>query len=280
MPIPEDIARLFPKRPIDLHKRRAGVVSIVGGSEHFVHAPVIAALGARSGGAGLIQLVAPEASRAAAGMLVPEATFFKRTPKCALPGADAIAVGMGLGISRESELFLSRILSAGKGRFVVDADALNIIARRHAGRKTAADALAGQEAILTPHAGEAARLLAATSEDVDRDRNAAVRAIAERYNAVAILKGHHTLVAAPGRKGIFKCKAGNPFMALGGMGDLLSGIVAARWAATGDAFNAACAAVWLHAAASDSLVFANPPRDPSVANTAEAASSLRVLLER
>ena len=103
--------------------------------------------------------------------------------------------------------------------------------------------------------------------------------------------GARTLVAAPGNEEIFACEAGNPFMATGGMGDLLAGVLAARWAYLAKqgtfsaderacAFMAAAGAVWLHAAASDSLVRAEPPHDPSIANTAEAVASLRVRMER
>ena len=278
--LPPAIAGAFPKRPAHMHKRTAGVITVVGGSAHFIHAPVIAGIGARSAGAGLVQLVVPDASRIAAGALLPEATFFKRTPTCVPPNADVTAIGMGLGVSPDSEMLLSRLLSGSTGRFVLDADALNVIAKWYAGNKTSLPATAGQEAIITPHAGEAARLLASTPEEVERDRPAAIRALVARYNSVTILKGPHTLVAAPGRQDIFVCEAGNPFMALGGMGDLLAGIVAARWAATKNAFEAACAAVWLHASASDNLVNANPPEDPSIVSTARAVASLRVLLER
>ncbi len=278
--LPSAIAGAFPKRPPYLHKRTAGVVTVVGGSPHFVHAPVIAGLGARAAGAGLIQLVVPDASRIAAGALLPEATFFKRTPTCVPPKADVTAIGMGLGVSADSEMLLSRLLSGSAGRFVLDADALNVIAKWYAGKKTPLPVAEGQEVILTPHAGEAARLLSTTPEEIERDRSAAVRALVRRYGAVAILKGPHTLVAAPGRDELFMCEAGNPFMALGGMGDLLAGIIAARWATAKSAFEAACAAVWLHATASDNLVNANPPEDPSVVNTAHAVASLRVQLER
>ena len=277
---PPSIAGAFPKRPPNLHKRAAGVVTVVGGSAHFVHAPVIAGLGARAAGAGLVQLVVPDASRIAAGALIPEATFFKRTPTCVPPKADVTVIGMGLGVSPDSEMIISRLLSGSAGRFVLDADALNVLAKWYAGKKNALPAAAGQEIVITPHAGEAARLLACTPEEVERDRPAAVRALVARYHAVATLKGHRTLVAAPGRDDIFTCEAGNPFMALGGMGDLLAGVVAARWATSHDAFEATCAAVWLHAAASDRLVEANPPEDPSIVNTARSISSLRVQLER
>ena len=102
--LPPAIAGAFPKRPPYLHKRSAGVVTVVGGSAHFVHAPVIAGIGARAAGAGLIQLVVPDASRIAAGALLPEATFFKRTPTCVPPKADVTAIGMGLGVSEPLEV--------------------------------------------------------------------------------------------------------------------------------------------------------------------------------
>ena len=117
-----------------------------------------------------------------------------------------------------------------------------------------------------------------------------MRQIVDRYHAVVVLKGPRTLVAAPGRADIFACEAGNPFMAMGGMGDLLAGVLAARWAYLAKqgalaneparAFTAAAAAVWLHASASDAIVRAEPPGDPSIVNTAHAVASLRVRLER
>ena len=285
MNIPQQVVAAFPKRPMDLHKYSAGTITIVGGSSHFIHAPVIAGVGARAAGAGLVQLVAPDASRLATGMLLPEATFTKQTPACVPPKADVTAIGMGLGVSQNSEMLLSRLLSGSTGRFILDADALTILANWYAKKSNPLPVFQGQSLVLTPHVGEAARLLACKSEDVQKDREAAVRRIVERYRAVVVLKGHHTLVASPSRSEVFMCEAGNPFMAMGGMGDLLSGILAARWAylaksGVDDAFLAAAAAVWLHAAASDALVNADPPEDPSIANTARSVASLRVKLER
>ena len=277
---PKAIADAFPKRPADMHKRTAGVVTVVGGSVHFVHAPVIAGLGARAAGAGLVQLVVPDASRIAAGALLPEATLFKRSPTCVPPKSDVTAIGMGLGVSADSEALLLRLLAGSPERFVLDADALNILAKWQVAGKSALSLVEGREVVITPHAGEAARLLGCASADIDRDRIGAVRALVNLYHAVAVLKGPHTLVAAPDRAEVFTCDAGNPFMALGGMGDLLSGMIAARWAATKKVFEAVCAAVWLHSAASDSLVSADPPEDPNIVNTARAAASIRVRLER
>ena len=285
MQIPEQIAVAFPKRPVESHKYSVGVVTVVGGSARYVHAPVIAGLGARAGGAGLVQLVVPDASRIAAAALVPEATFAEPTSAGAPPRADVTAVGMGLGNSQDGEDLVLRLLSGRPGRFVLDADALGLLAKWHAAG--AVPKAEGQTLVLTPHVGEAARLLDCTTEEILADRPAAVRRLAARYQATVVLKGPHTLVAAPDRAEIFTCPAGNPFMALGGMGDLLAGVLAARWAylektapSPEAAFLAAGAAVWLHAAASDALVAADPPADPSVVNTAHALASLRVALEK
>lgn len=290
MQIPEQIAAAFPKRPIESHKYSVGVVTVVGGSIRYTHAPVIAGLGARAGGAGLVQLVVPEVSRIAAGALVPEATFTKLTPDCVPPRADVSVIGMGLGSTPNAEMLVSRLLSGSVGRFVLDADALTVLANWYAQKPRALPVTEGQTLVLTPHAGEAARLLACAAEDIQRDRVAAVRQIVERYHAVVVLKGPRTLVAAPDRADVFTCEAGNPFMAMGGMGDLLAGVLAARWAylaklgtfadARTCAFTAASGAVWLHAAAADSIVRADPPGDPSIVNTAQAVASLRVRLER
>ena len=289
MRIPEPIAAAFPKRPVDAYKYAVGIVTVVGGSSRYTHAPVIAGLGARAAGAGLVQLVVPDASRLCAGALLPEATFTRQTPTCVPPPADVTAIGMGLGSTPNAELLVSRLLSGSAGRFVLDADALTVLANWYARKPNALPVIEGQTLVLTPHAGEAARLLASTPAEIQADRPAAVRRIVERYHAVVVLKGPHTLVAMPGGAEPFTCDAGNPFMAMGGMGDLLSGILAARWAylarqradmpESARAFAAACAAVWLHAAASDSIVGAEPPGDPSIVGTAQAVASLRVRLE-
>ena len=267
----------FPKRPVDLHKYTAGTVTVVGGSSHYVHAPVIAGLGARSAGAGLIQLVVPDASRIAAGALVPEATFTKQTPACVPPKADVTVVGMGLGASALATDVVTHLLSGSVGRFVVDASALTVLASWSA-RAKGFRSLKGQELVLTPHEGEAAKLLGCPREDISADRRAAAKEIADRYGATVILKGARTLVVSADRQRLYENQTGNPFMALGGMGDLLAGIIGARWAyLKGDPFIAAASSVWLHGAASDAVVAAVD--DPSVVNTAAQVGSLRVRLD-
>ena len=277
MNLPLELKGAFLKRPIDANKYSVGTVSVVGGSGHYIHAPVIAGLGARAAGAGLVQLVVPDASRIAAGSLVPEATFTKLVATCVPPKADVTVIGMGLGVSVSSEVIVSRLLSGSKGRFVIDADALAILSGWY-GRTDGYDPAKGQELILTPHEGEAAKLLGWKREDVSRDRLATAKEIADRYGATVILKGAKTLVVSADGARVYENQTGNPFMALGGMGDLLAGVIGARWAyLKGDPFLVAASSVWLHGAASDAVVAA--AQDPSIVNTAAAIGSMRVRLD-
>jgi len=277
MNLPVEIEDGFVRRSVDANKHSVGTVTVVGGSGHYIHAPVIAGLGARSAGAGLVQLVVPDASRIAAGSLVPEATFTKLVATCVPPRADVTVIGMGLGVSVSTEVIVSRLLSGSKGRFVLDADALAILASWY-GRTDGYDPAKGQELVLTPHEGEAAKLLGWTKERVQADRHATAREIVERYGATVILKGANTLVVSSDGQRVYENHTGNPFMAMGGMGDLLAGVLGARWAyLKGDPFLAAASSVWLHGAASDAVVAAE--RDPSIVNTAAAVGSLRLKLD-
>ena len=273
MKIPDELEGAFKARATDCSKYTIGVVAVVGGTCQYPNAPVIAGLGARAGGAGLVRLVVPDASRHCAGALLPEATFVKLDDVCEIPKADVTVIGMGLGRDEAAEGILAHFLSGRGGRFVVDADALAILAQHG----TCAQ-VAGREIVLTPHEGEAARLLGVSREDVAADRTAAAREIAGRYCATVVLKGPGTIVASRDAKRIYTNTTGNPFMALGGMGDLLSGVIGARWAYLGaDPFLAAASAAWLHGAASDGLVASGG--DPSIANTATHIGAMRTRLD-
>lgn len=273
MRIPGELKGAFVKRPRDAHKYSVGTVTVVGGSANYPHAPVIAGLGARAASAGLVQLVVPDASRFAAAFHVPEATLTKLTATCALPKADVTVVGMGLGVSKAAERIVARILSGFEGRFVLDASALAVLAAKggYKPRK-------GQELVLTPHEGEAAKLLGWSREEVSGDRLTAAKEIVGRYGATVVLKGANTLVVSADGSRVYRNETGNPFMALGGMGDLLAGVIGARWAyLKSDAFLAAASSVWLHGLASDEVVKA--ASDPSIVNTVAKIGSLRVRLD-
>ena len=273
MRFPKEFKGAFVKRPQDAHKYSVGTVVVVGGSANYPHAPVIAGLGARAAGAGLVQLVVPDASRFAAAVHVPEATLTKLTAACALPRADVSVVGMGLGVSKAAEKVVAQILSGFEGCFVIDASALAILAAK-GGYRPRKD----QELILTPHEGEAAKLLGWAREKVSANRLTAAKQIVERYGATVVLKGAHTLVVSSDGSRVYENATGNPFMALGGMGDLLAGVIGARWAyLKADAFLAAASSVWLHGLASDEVV--KSAIDPSIGNTASQVGSLRVRLD-
>ncbi len=274
---PSELEGAFRARDVNANKYTVGTVTVVGGSTHYLHAPVIAGLGARAAGAGLVQLVVPDASRIAAGVHLPEATFTKLVPTCVPPRADVMVVGMGLGVTLNTQALVSRLLSGSVGRFVLDADALTILAGWY-GTNDGYEPSPGQELVLTPHEGEACRLLGWEKGRVAGAREEAARTLADRYGATIVLKGARTLVVSSDGKRIYENATGNPFMAMGGMGDLLAGTLGARWAyLKADPFLAAASAVWLHGAASDAVVAA--AGDPSVVRTAEAIGSLRVRLD-
>jgi len=155
-----------------------------------------------------------------------------------------VALGPGLGQELWGRVLFKAAMAAGKP-LVLDADGLNLLAARKTGG-------ALPDAILTPHPGEAGRLLAMSTADVQADRFGAARALADRHSAVVVLKGAGTVVAAPGR--VPRVVAvGNPGMATGGMGDLLTGVIAALRAQGLSAFDAATAGVLLHGIAGDAV---------------------------
>jgi NAD(P)H-hydrate epimerase len=164
-----------------------------------------------------------------------------------LAAANAVAIGPGLGLDDTAAALLDAAIACGKP-LVVDADALTLLSRRPRRH----DAW-----VLTPHPGEAARLLGSDTSTVQRDRLGAAQSIAASFGGVAVLKGAGTIVCAPPATP-WICDRGNPGMATAGSGDVLTGIVAAL-AATGiGAARAAAAGVWLHATAGDRAAGVRP----------------------
>jgi len=157
-----------------------------------------------------------------------------------LSRASVVVIGTGLGQGRWARQLFERVV-ASRLPLVVDADALNLLAR---------DPLSRDNWILTPHPGEAGRLLGRTTSAVQQDRFAAIRELVDRYNGVLVLKGAGSLIATASGP-IRLCDQGNPGMASGGMGDVLSGVLAALLAQHLDLFEVASAGVWLHGRAAD-----------------------------
>ena len=268
----------FPARPVASDKYSIGVVCVAGGSPRYPHAPVIAALGARAAGAGLVHIVAPTESRFAAGALMPEATFVETTGRIDLPKADVAVVGMGLMPTAKGSAFFAKFAAGRFSRVVADAGALSILAEMRKSKGMRQVHPKEVELVITPHEGEAARLLGCTRSEVTADRKAAAKELAHMYDATVALKGHSTIVVSADGQRVYVNGTGNPYLATGGAGDLLSGVIGARWAyLKSDAFVAVASSVWLHGAASDAVVA--EPRDPSIANIASKIGSMRVALE-
>ena len=227
------------------HKGAQGHVLAVGGDLGFAGAIALCAEAALRCGAGLVSVatriehVAPLLSRRPEAMVraVEDATALQPL----LARADVLALGPGLGQGEWGRAMFEAAMQDETLPRVLDADALNLLA--HAPRHV-------PDAILTPHPGEAARLLETDVASIEADRYGAVQSIAERYQAVVVLKGAGSLVAAP--QGVpVVIGAGNPGMASGGMGDVLTGAIAALRAQGLEAFDAACAGALLHAVAGD-----------------------------
>jgi len=238
-------ARHLPPRARDAHKGDAGHVLAIGGEQGTAGAIRMCGEAALRAGAGLVSVATrPEnlfALNAARPELMPHGVHGPQELQALLTRATVLAVGPGLGQGAWGHALWLTALEGGKP-LVLDADGLNLLAREPRRFTT--------PAVLTPHPGEAARLLGKSTADVQVDRFAAVRELAKRYGAVVVLKGAGSLIADPdGRLDV--CPWGNPGMASGGMGDLLTGVIAALLAQGCSARDAACIGVGLHARAGD-----------------------------
>ena len=253
----EEIERLLPRRARAAHKGNFGHVVLVGGSARYTGAIALAAEAAARGGAGLVSVATVREAALPLRARLPEAMALAvdapalsrqglgRDFSAFLRRCGTLVVGPGLGLSDDAVGVLECVLESGVERAVIDADALTLLAAHPDLLETLPP-----ETVLTPHPGEAARLLGATVADIQRDRPAALRALVERTKAAIVLKGCGTLVGAPGC-GIQLLRAGNPGMATGGSGDVLAGLTGALLAQGLSAFDAACAAVWHHAKRGD-----------------------------
>jgi NAD(P)H-hydrate epimerase len=215
-----DLARALPPRARHAHKGHHGHVLIVGGAPGMAGAALLAARAALRGGAGWVSLATHPEHAAALAAAQPEVmvqgVINADALRPLLARAQVVVLGPGLGQSAWSQSLFDAVLLSGRP-LVLDADALNLLARRP-------QTLGG--AVITPHPGEAARLLGlAGAAEVEADRRAAALRLQARYQAVTVLKGAGSLVADGGELRL--CPSGNPGMAVGGMGDVLAGLIGA-----------------------------------------------------
>lgn len=233
----------LPVRPRDAHKGDNGHVLCVGGNRGMAGAVRMAGEAALRTGAGLVSVATRPEHAVAMAQARPELMAVGIT-QCAdlehhLARASVAAIGPGLGADVWASALFGQVLETDMP-LVVDADALNLLA---------SEPVARGNWILTPHPGEAARLLACSTVDIQNDRPAAVARLADRFNAVVVLKGAGSLIH--NGNSMWLCAAGNPGMAVGGMGDVLTGVIAALLAQGLSLSTAACCGVYLHAAAAD-----------------------------
>ncbi|MEP4147143.1 MAG: NAD(P)H-hydrate dehydratase [Halioglobus sp.] len=231
-------------RPAIAHKGVYGTVLVIGGDYGMAGAVAMAAEAALRCGAGLVKVATrPEhvaALVARAPEIMPLGVESGEELQPLLASADVLVVGPGLGQSPWAEYLLQAAVATGKP-MVLDADGLNMLA--------AGKVEPGAEMIITPHPGEAGRLLSCSTAEVQADRFAAARALQQQTGAVVVLKGNGSLIA--GHEALFLSDYGNPGMASGGMGDVLSGVIGSLVAQGLDPLAASSLGVCLHGAAGD-----------------------------
>lgn len=239
LPAPE-----FSPRSGEAHKGSFGHVVVIGGGVGMPGAARLAASAALRSGAGQVSVIcAPENTAVMVGsqpeLMVPVLRGAQAI-KEHLKSADAIIVGPGLGLSAWARECFAAALSADCA-LVVDADALSLLAKKPQRRGNW---------ILTPHPGEAGRLLGRAASEVQLDRLGSVHALSERFDASVVLKGHRSLVASPGSTALVAL-SGNPGMATAGSGDVLAGITGGLLAQGHSCARALMAAVYVHNRAGD-----------------------------
>jgi ADP-dependent NAD(P)H-hydrate dehydratase / NAD(P)H-hydrate epimerase len=254
----QSVRTLIAPRPAGAHKGSFGHVLVVAGSRGKSGAARLAAVGALRSGAGLVTVAAPAGIQPAVAAMAPEymTEALDETAEGTVAGwalarvlglpATVIAAGPGLGATADTATLVRGLLEQSTCPLVLDADALNALA----GETGALRGRADRPVVVTPHPGEMGRLAGLSTADVQRDRLEVACRFARSHGVYVVLKGHRSLIATPaGEASVIP--VGNPGMATGGTGDVLTGVVAA-WLAQGlDPGNACKLAVYLHALAGD-----------------------------
>ncbi len=239
----------WPARLKNSHKGHFGHVLVVGGCQGYAGAGVLAAESALRAGAGRVTLAAHSSALQAAlarcpALMTVDITDTECLQRC-MEDVDVVVVGPGLGTDKVAQSLLARVLSMKKPT-VLDADALSLLAaHRHELPELP------PSTIMTPHPGEAARLLGTHTDAVNQDRYWAVNALTQMWQSSVVLKGYGSLVSDSSERPVGVCIYGNPGMATAGMGDVLAGLVGALVAQGLTARQAAEFGVCIHAKAAD-----------------------------
>ena len=257
----ELVQTIITDRPFDMHKGQAGRVLIIAGSKGMAGAAVLSARGALYSGAGLVKVSVPDEIFNILQTTVPEAMCIDReeAAKSDLNVYDAVCMGPGVGVSEESMALIYRVIHDYEGPLIIDADGINCLCRYGVG-EDAFEGIRNRKGItvFTPHPGEADRMLKAFGLESCRElgREKAVTELAMKTGAITLLKGAPTLIVDPTLNDlvIFENPTGNPGMATGGSGDVLSGMITSLLAQkhlTAWPGDRVCSAAFLHGLAGD-----------------------------
>ncbi|MBE6028538.1 MAG: NAD(P)H-hydrate dehydratase [Clostridiales bacterium] len=251
------VENIITARPKDMHKGQAGRVLFITGSKGMAGAAVLSARGALYSGAGLVKVSVPDELFPILQISVPEAMCISReeAAKADLGVYDAICIGPGLGVSEGSTRLINRVIADYSGPLVIDADGINCLCEYDVNIEVFEQIRNREGAtVFTPHPGEADRMLGAFGLESWRvmGRETAAALLAEKTESIVLLKGAPTIIASGGE--LFENPTGNPGMATGGSGDVLSGIITSLLAQkqlTASAVDRVCAAAFLHGLAGD-----------------------------
>ena len=254
-----DVIRKFPKRSVDSHKGDFGHVLVIAGSAGYTGAAYLASQASALSGAGLVTLAVGRSIYDIMAVKLTEVMVrpFFETKDFSLSllaerdllsfsqNITAVAIGPGISQNKETQHLVRNLLTKLNKPMVIDADGITAIAGHHELLKDAKAPV-----VLTPHPGEMARLIGKDIAEIQKNRKDIALSTAALYNTVLVLKGRNTVVAGP--KGeLYENQTGNPGMATGGTGDVLTGMIAGFAAQGLDLFSASVLGVYFHGLAGD-----------------------------
>ena len=257
-----EVKNLFPKRAVTANKGSFGHVLCICGSRNMVGASVLCASAALRSGAGLVTVAFPKsiylpvANKLTQALFMPleeteDGTFSEKALGQLLPVLDkydAVVIGCGIGVNEDTTALVKGVLQNSKVPVIVDADAINIIARDISILKSATSRV-----VLTPHPKEMSRLVGTPVEIIQSDRVTCAKAFAHANDAYVVLKGSNTVVASPGSQRVYVNASGNSGLAKGGSGDVLAGLIGGFAVQDFELTDAVCSAVYVHGYTGDTV---------------------------
>ena len=242
----DEVLEKIPQRKKDANKGTYGHVLVIAGSRGMSGAAYFSALSAYKVGAGLVRIFTVEENRIILQTMLPEAIIttyepdnYVKTLKEVLSWATAIVIGPGMGEGEMAKKITEQVLASSLLPMVVDADALNIVAKKKM------SVVFGKNMVITPHLGEMSRLVGMSIDEIKKDKLAVARKYALHHQVHVLLKSEETLVVSPSGEE-YKNTSGSPALAKAGSGDVLSGVIAGLFCLGYNIFSAASLGAYIH----------------------------------